>query len=823
MHVYKLNNNDTLSEVGYYQWNSKTLNASVNTKNIIYNAEDKTISFVAPKLGTYIVLDIKNNYEYQIIEYPDAGNGVSYKMTDSTRWTTNKTSYVLAKYVEDKDIKPISPKIEAVGDIGTAYSVGFTSKNAPYYLATQFSSKQDNTIDVPCYKLELTVPGDTNTKAYFITKDGQMFTPASLGAEQLPCRVSADGKVVITICEATNSETMNIALNRIELMEESIKTDCVASYTGLSDMTGYVLVTDKNIAGMPITKLDGNMTEYKDKYLSGNALVYNGKTQNVSDAIRNTDSDVTFDSPDNMKDAGNYSVTVRASVEKYWADGTLGDKTIDLTIRKKRLKSAYKSESIHVGEEPALKMTSKSLIGWKDNDLKNNLDYQPTLTAPSELKVGYYTLTPELPKLQSDNYYWELVPGTLTVLPEGAELTDQLIEIPTAITGLTYNGKEQTGVADPDENAGYIITGNKGTDAKTYTATATLKDGYWWMDGTKEPKTIEWKIAEKQTNVNPGTQTKTVTANLYVPKEKNPISNQIQAYLTNPDAPGGMVDGKPTGSIPNKPVSDNAEVTISGGKATLELDVVNPVFTLQGICDESEDGKAQIISRDWDKETYGDKTGRITHLTIELSHTSGTHTYVFPDCKEYPTILGYDWSVPLTLTVDFSGGKSDLASGGSVGGTTEVKTDITVKVKDDTATVSKINTDDLSSKNSITLDVTDGNKGVTGVNLPVSALEKIVDAKVPGTTLTLSDTSAKFDLAALTEVTKAASGKTVDLRILTGSDAEKKFSATEKSAMSDVKNASAVSVALSSDDKAITSLGSGRHPQYCVNLCEGVK
>ncbi|MFR7450385.1 MAG: hypothetical protein ACLUT5_14030 [Butyricicoccus sp.] len=115
------------------------------------------------------------------------------------------------------------------------------------------------------------------------------------------------------------------------------------------------------------------------------------------------------------------------------------------------------------------------------------------------------------------------------------------------------------------------------------------------------------------------------------------------------------------------------------------------------------------------------------------------------------------------MKVKFSGGddssldsKTDVDTSKITGGSTtpEVKTDLTVKVKDDTATVSKINTDDLSSKNSITLDVTDGNKGVTGVNLPVSALEKIADAKVPGTTLTLSDTSAKFDLAALTEVTR---------------------------------------------------------------------
>ena len=213
------------------------------------------------------------------------------------------------------------------------------------------------------------------------------------------------------------------------------------------------------------------------------------------------------------------------------------------------------------------------------------------------------------------------------------------------------------------------------------------------------------------------------------------------------------------------------------------------------------------------------RDSRISKVIFKLNDKSGE--YKFDDCEEFPTAINPDsnWKSPLVLKVQFKGGTdSSLDSNKNVdtskvsGGTVApvVKADLTVKVKDDTATVSKINTDDLSSKNSITLDVTDGNKGVTGVNLPVSALEKIVDAKVPGTTLTLSDTSAKFDLVALTEVTKAASGKTALLRILTGSDAEKKLSATEKSAMSDVKNASAVSVALSSDDKAITSLGSGK-------------
>ena len=337
--------------------------------------------------------------------------------------------------------------------------------------------------------------------------------------------------------------------------------------------------------------------------------------------------------------------------------------------------------------------------------------------------------------------------------------------------------------------------------------------GYRGIEATAQKNTahIVAVKTEKKANVTPVNPdketTETVTANLFVPGELNKQLPGVTAYLTNGNNPNG--EGGYEKKAPTEPVYDNAKLTThSDGTRTLVLEVPNPVFTLQKL-----DGEPDGVSVS-DTETTtcasAPKGTRISKVTIELPSTGDTFT--FEDCEEYPTLLSTTWTVPLTLKLGKSGldSKSDVDTGSVSGGTVAVKTDLTVKVKDDTATVSKINTDDLSSSSSITLDVTDGNKGVTGVNLPVSALEKIVDAKVPGTTLTLSDTSAKFDLAALTEVTKAASGKTIDLRILTGTDAEKKLSATEKSAMSDVKNASAVSVALSSDDKAITSVGSGK-------------
>ena len=66
------------------------------------------------------------------------------------------------------------------------------------------------------------------------------------------------------------------------------------------------------------------------------------------------------------------------------------------------------------------------------------------------------------------------------------------VDCPVAITGLKYNTYEQTGVA---EGEGYTLTNHKATNAGDYTATATLKDGYEWSDGSQDTaRPIPWKI-----------------------------------------------------------------------------------------------------------------------------------------------------------------------------------------------------------------------------------------------------------------------------------------------------------------------------------------
>ena len=89
------------------------------------------------------------------------------------------------------------------------------------------------------------------------------------------------------------------------------------------------------------------------------------------------------------------------------------------------------------------------------------------------------------------------------VFNNGGEWSETVIvsvKVPVAVNGLTYTGSEQMGVP---EGEGYTLEGHKATDAGFYTAIATLKDGYKWSDGSSEPKSITWSIAEKESEIEP--------------------------------------------------------------------------------------------------------------------------------------------------------------------------------------------------------------------------------------------------------------------------------------------------------------------------------
>ncbi len=167
----------------------------------------------------------------------------------------------------------------------------------------------------------------------------------------------------------------------------------------------------------------------------------------------------------------------------------------------------------------------------------------------------------------------------------------------------------------------------------------------------------------------PGTYT--VTANLFIPRDKNPLIN-IQAYATNPDNPLSIVeDNDPslvTGAVPNTHMEDNAQLVVEeDGTLLLTVPVLNPVFTIQKIGDGEGIKVVNVSTKAGEYGPVGpngtvarvDYESRISSVTFELSdsgYTSdGSYGYTLKNCTEYPTLLGRDWHVDLDLTVDFSG------------------------------------------------------------------------------------------------------------------------------------------------------------------------
>ncbi|MDY4051989.1 MAG: hypothetical protein SOY80_01350 [Bacilli bacterium] len=69
-----------------------------------------------------------------------------------------------------------------------------------------------------------------------------------------------------------------------------------------------------------------------------------------------------------------------------------------------------------------------------------------------------------------------------------------LVDVPTPVSGLIYNGESQQGV--PATEA-YTVTNGWGQSAGTYLARLHLQYGFKWSDDTTEDKIVEWSIARK--------------------------------------------------------------------------------------------------------------------------------------------------------------------------------------------------------------------------------------------------------------------------------------------------------------------------------------
>nr|WP_301538551.1 cell wall-binding repeat-containing protein [Bifidobacterium sp. DSM 109963] len=200
-------------------------------------------------------------------------------------------------------------------------------------------------------------------------------------------------------------------------------------------------------------------------------LVYNGKSQTGVDGA--TGYTLSGQSATN---AGSYTATATLAEGYVWSDGSSDVKKIAWSIAK--AKPSYTVPSNLSGVQDSKLSDVKLPDGWAWKNPSTVL----SKTGKQQYDAVY---TP------GDTGNYTTVEQKLTVNVTAAPVK---VKIPTAKSGLVYNGKSQTGV---NGATGYTLSGQTtATNAGSYTATATLAKGYVWSDGSSAAKKIGWSIAK---------------------------------------------------------------------------------------------------------------------------------------------------------------------------------------------------------------------------------------------------------------------------------------------------------------------------------------
>lgn len=204
-------------------------------------------------------------------------------------------------------------------------------------------------------------------------------------------------------------------------------------------------------------------------------LVYNGKEQT------GVDSGKGYTIKDNTAtDAGDYKATATLDSGYTWTDGTTDVKEISWSIAPAELTSVGVTKTLYFYDgnvhKPDVTVVRAGAITVPDTD------YSLSWSNENSQEVGFYTVEATA---TTKNFT-----GTATVT---YEISNGIAKVPSAKTGLVYKGWTLTGV---EPGTGYTLRDNTGETAGNYIATATLEHGFEWDDGSKNPKTIPWSIAQ---------------------------------------------------------------------------------------------------------------------------------------------------------------------------------------------------------------------------------------------------------------------------------------------------------------------------------------
>ena len=177
-------------------------------------------------------------------------------------------------------------------------------------------------------------------------------------------------------------------------------------------------------------------------------------------------------------ESGDYTavVSLKDSANYQWEDGTVSNKEIVWSISKANVQIP--------GTVTDLEYNGEEQTGVPGGE-------QYTVVNGSATEPGEYTAVVSL----KDRSNWQWEDGTISDKEIVWSISKGNVQIPEAVTGLKYNGEEQTGVPDGEQ---YTVVNGSATEPGEYTAVASLRNPikYQWEDGTTEDKEILWVIGE---------------------------------------------------------------------------------------------------------------------------------------------------------------------------------------------------------------------------------------------------------------------------------------------------------------------------------------
>ena len=302
-------------------------------------------------------------------------------------------------------------------------------------------------------------------------------------------------------------------------------------------------------------------------------------------------------------------------------------------------------------------------------------------------------------------------------------ISSKLVDVPTPVSGLVYNGERQEGV--PATEA-YTVANGWGQSAGTYRARLHLQYGFKWSDGSTEDKIVEWSIARKDVIVK---IILNETEYEYTGHEITPsFYVRVEEPLVNLSASEYTVTLKN-----NKEVGENtASITISnkeGGNYNI-TNTVTATFSIVKPVRNAPEGLKGVAPT-----TDGGSDGKITGTTADMEYSTDTTFATAHDCENGETAGLVEGTYYVRYKATATAEPSHYA---------------TVKVMDNTVTVTDgagETTTKYKSGDTVTVkvNVPIGKRFVkwscTGISLPAAELEKEeITFTMPDNNVTLTAT-----------------------------------------------------------------------------------